>query len=87
MCIVGCGGFAKAHARALQQKADRADIYFASRTYEKAAQYADEFGALDAFGSYQAAADDPKVDSLRSVRPTRCTARTWRWRLLPVRTC
>ncbi len=56
VCIVGCGGFAKAHARSLQRKTDRADIYFASRSYQKAASYVGEFGAVDAFGSYQAVA-------------------------------
>ena len=69
VCIVGCGGFARAHARSLQQKTDRVDIYFASRTYEKAARYADEYGALDAFGSYRAAADDARVDSLLFCTP------------------
>lgn len=69
VCVVGCGAFARDHAAALQQKADRADLYFASRTHDKAARYAREFGAADAFGSYEAAAADPRVDSLVFCTP------------------
>ena len=69
LCIVGCGDIAKAHASSLQQKSKRVDLYFASRTREKAAQYAEAYGGLDAFGSYQAAAEDPRVDSLLFCTP------------------
>ncbi len=69
LCIVGCGSFPKVHASSLQQKSERVDLYFASRSRQKAAEYAEMYGGLDAFGSYQAAAEDPRVGSLLFCTP------------------
>lgn len=60
LCIVGCGSFARAHAEVARQRQERIVLYFASRSSEKATLYAGEYGAADAFGSYEEAARNPE---------------------------
>lgn len=69
LCIVGCGRFARAHAEVACRKQERAVLYFASRSREKAAMYAREYGAAGAFGSYEEAAKDSRVDALVFCTP------------------
>ena len=69
LCIVGCGRFAARHAEPARQRSDRVELFFASRSIEKAAAYAREYGAADAFGSYEAAAKDPRVHALLFCTP------------------
>ena len=57
--IVGCGWIARRHAAAARRLA--IPVIFASRDAGRARAYAREFGGLDAFGSYAAALDDPRV--------------------------
>lgn len=45
------------------------DLYFASRDLARAREYANLFEAADAFGSYSAAAADPRVDALYVCTP------------------
>jgi len=66
---VGCGNFAKVHSRTASALSDRITLYFASRQKEKAEIYAHEFGGQDAFGSYEAAAADPRVTALLFCTP------------------
>lgn len=69
LCIVGCGDFARVHARVAGRNRGQVDLYFASRTYERAARYAEEYGGTGAFGSYDAAARDSGVQALLFCTP------------------
>lgn len=64
LCIGGCGNFARAHAEIASRRRERIVLYFASRSSEKAAAYAREYGASGAFGSYEDAARDSRVDAM-----------------------
>lgn len=69
LCIAGCGHFAHTHAKAAAQRPERVALYFASRSADKACAYAQQYGAAGAFGSYEAAARDPRVDALLFCTP------------------
>ena len=69
LCIVGCGRFARHHAEAARERAERIELFFASRSMDRAAAYAREYGAADAFGGYEAAARDPRVEALFFCTP------------------
>ena len=69
LCIVGCGRFAAFHARAARQLGGAARIAFASRDPARAEAYRRRFGGFAAFGSYEAAAADPRVDALVVCTP------------------
>ena len=69
LCIAGCGSFARAHAQVASERRERIALFFASRSKEKAAAYAKEYGASDAFGSYEEAARDSRVDALLFCTP------------------
>ena len=45
------------------------DLYFASRDLGRAREYASRFGGLDAFGSYEDAVSDPRVDAVYVCTP------------------
>ena len=45
------------------------DLYFASRDLGRARTYATQFNGVDAFGSYEAAAADPRVEALYICTP------------------
>ena len=69
LCIVGCGQFARTFARSLQSVRDDLDLFFASRTLARAQAYAAQFQGCGAFGSYEAAAADPRVEALYVCTP------------------
>ena len=69
LCIVGCGGYAKTVLQHIGDMAEHLDLYFASRDFDKAREYSNMFGGVDVFGSYQAAAEDPRVDALYFLTP------------------
>ena len=69
LCVLGCGSFARVFARAITGLRDEIDLYFASRDLHRARDYAARFNGLDAFGSYAAAAADPRVDALYICTP------------------
>lgn len=48
---------------------DEIDLYFASRDLGRARQYSAQFNGVDAFGSYESAAADPRVDALYICTP------------------
>lgn len=45
------------------------DLYFASRDLGRALEYSHQFNGMDAFGSYESAAADPRVDALYICTP------------------
>ena len=69
LCIVGCGRFATFHARAARRLGGAVVVSFASRELERAERYRRRFGGVAAFGSYEAAAADPRVDALLFCTP------------------
>ena len=69
LAIVGCGRFATFHARAARRLGGAVRIAFASRDPARADAYRRRFGGFAAFGSYEAAAADPRVDALVICTP------------------
>jgi predicted dehydrogenase len=69
LCIVGCGQFARTFVRGLQPMWDDLDLFFASRDVARARAYAALFQGCGAFGSYEAAAADPRVEAMYLCTP------------------
>jgi UDP-N-acetyl-2-amino-2-deoxyglucuronate dehydrogenase len=69
LCIVGCGRFAMLHARAARRLRPRVALSFASREASRAEVCRRRFGGTAAFGSYEAAARDPRVHALVVCTP------------------
>ena len=69
LCVIGCGGFARTFARAIQSELDDIDLYFASRDPARAAAFAAEFRGSGSFGSYESAVADPRVESVYICTP------------------
>lgn len=69
LCVVGCGEFARVFAREMQSLAGEVDLFFASRDGQRAAEYASTFDGIASFGSYEAAAADPRVDAMYLCTP------------------
>jgi predicted dehydrogenase len=69
LCVVGCGQFAPAFARAIQPLRGDIDLLFASRDPQRAADYAAAFNGVGSFGSYHAAAADPRVEAMYLCTP------------------
>jgi UDP-N-acetyl-2-amino-2-deoxyglucuronate dehydrogenase len=69
LCIVGCGRFAGFHAQAARRLGEPVAVSFASRDARRAEAYRRRFGGVAAFGSYEAAAADPRVDGLLFCTP------------------
>ena len=69
LCVIGCGGFARTFATAMRSVSGEIELYFASRDLARARSYAAEFGGAGYFGSYAAAANDPRVEALYICTP------------------
>ena len=69
LCVVGCGEFARTFAKSMAPLRAEVELYFASRDARRAESYAQEFGGTDAFGSYTAAAADPRVAAMYLCTP------------------
>ena len=69
MCVVGCGEFARTFARATETLRDQVELYFASRNLARADAYARQFNGSGAFGSYEDAASDARVDAMYLCTP------------------
>jgi predicted dehydrogenase len=69
LCIAGCGRFAAYHARAARGLPDRVVVSFASRDLATAETYRRRFGGIAAFGSYEEAAADARVQALLFCTP------------------
>ena len=69
LCIVGCGQFARTFVQGLQPLRDDLDLFFASRDVERARAYAAQFQGRGAFGSYEAAAADPRIEAMYLCTP------------------
>ncbi len=69
LCIVGCGQFARTFVQGLQPVREELDLFFASRDEARARAYAALFQGCGAFGSYEAAAADPRVEAMYLCTP------------------
>ena len=69
LCVVGCGSFAKTFAQAMEPLRDEIDLYFASRDLGRAEAYAQSYHGRAAFGSYEEAAADPRVQAMYLCTP------------------
>jgi UDP-N-acetyl-2-amino-2-deoxyglucuronate dehydrogenase len=69
LALIGCGRFATFHARAARALGGAVRIAFASRERARAESYRRRFGGFAAFGSYEAAAADPRIDALIVCTP------------------
>lgn len=69
LCIMGCGGYAKTVLNDISDMTDLFDFYFASRDLSKAVAYSNQFGGVGAYGSYEEAAADPKIDAMYFFTP------------------
>ena len=69
LCVLGCGSFAAAFARSMGELRGEIGLFFASRDAHSARDYANRFDGVDAFGSYEAAVADPRVDAVYVCTP------------------
>ena len=69
LCVVGCGQYAQIFAREIQPILGEIDLMFASRDRQRAEAYARLFRGREAFGSYQEAAADPRVEAMYLCTP------------------
>ncbi len=69
LCISGCGNFAKTFARAMDVLRDEVELFFASRDLRRAEDFAEAHGGSGAFGSYEEAAADPRVQAMYICTP------------------
>jgi predicted dehydrogenase len=69
LCVVGCGRFAGFHARAARRLGETVRVSFASRDARRAEAYRRRFGGVAAFGSYEEAAADRRVEALLFCTP------------------
>lgn len=69
LCVLGCGSFAAVFARSMASLSGEVDLYFASRDLARAQDYTSRFGGRDAFGSYEQAVADPRVEAVYVCTP------------------
>lgn len=68
LAFLGCGGVTRTHSKTLKRFGDVRRFY-ASRTRDKAEAFNREFGGAGAFGSYEAALADPRIDAVLIATP------------------
>jgi len=68
LAFLGCGGVTRTHSRTLRRLGD-ARRYYASRDLARAEAFNREAGGAGAFGSYEAALADPRVDAVLVATP------------------
>ncbi|MBC8279552.1 MAG: Gfo/Idh/MocA family oxidoreductase [Chloroflexi bacterium] len=69
LCVLGCGSFAHTFSESLADARDGIDLYFASRDLGRAEAYSAEFNGAGAFGSYEEAVSDSRVDAVYICTP------------------
>ncbi|HYT83981.1 MAG TPA: Gfo/Idh/MocA family oxidoreductase [Gemmatimonadales bacterium] len=68
LCMLGCGAVARTHSR-VARSLGGIELLYASRSLEKAETYNRRFGGIGAFGSYEEACADPRVDAVIVCTP------------------
>ncbi len=70
LCVLGCGNYAATFARQLRgQNGPAVRLYFASRDLRRARAYCRRYGGHGAFGSYEEAVADPRIDACYVCTP------------------
>jgi predicted dehydrogenase len=69
LCILGCGSVARLHSRIARTLKSRVSLLYASRSKEKAEEYNSKFHGVGAFGSYEEACADSRVDAVFICTP------------------
>ena len=70
LCVLGCGNYAATFARQLRGLSDSSvELYFASRDLRRAQDYSCRYGGHGAFGSYDEAVADPRIDACYICTP------------------
>ena len=70
LCVLGCGNYAATFARQLRGLSDSSvELYFASRDLRRAQDYSRRYGGHGAFGSYDEAVADPRIDACYICTP------------------
>jgi predicted dehydrogenase len=69
LCILGCGGVAQLHSRVARTLRSEVALLYASRSLETAQAYNRRFGGAGAFGDYEEACADPRVDAVFVCTP------------------
>lgn len=69
MGILGAGNIAKTMARTIREMPEVTSWAVASRNLEKAQAFADEFGFVNAYGSYEELVSDPEIDLIYVATP------------------
>ena len=69
LCIVGCGSYARVVMEYVGDMTDEIEFSFASRDTDKAKEYCDQYGGSAYYGSYEDAANDPRVDAMYFITP------------------
>lgn len=69
MGILGAGNIAKTMARTIHEMPEVTSWAVASRNLEKAQAFADEFGFVNAYGSYEELVSDPEIDLIYVATP------------------
>jgi UDP-N-acetylglucosamine 3-dehydrogenase len=64
VAFLGCGFITEVHSRHLRRLGGVVAASYASRDVQKADAFRRRFGGVAAFGGYQAAIDDPRVDAV-----------------------
>ncbi|MGN0496280.1 MAG: Gfo/Idh/MocA family protein [Lachnospiraceae bacterium] len=67
--ILGAGGIAKVMARTINEMKDATLYAIGSRNYEKAQAFAEEFGVITAYGSYEELVLDENIDLIYIATP------------------
>ncbi|HEV8265912.1 MAG TPA: Gfo/Idh/MocA family oxidoreductase [Gemmatimonadales bacterium] len=68
LCLLGCGKVARVHSR-VARSLGGVELLFASRSLERAEKYNRRYRGVAAFGSYDAACADPRVDAVVICTP------------------
>ena len=68
LCMLGCGRVARTHSK-VARSLGGIELCYASRSLEKAKAYQAKFGGFAAFGSYEEACADPRVDAVVICTP------------------
>lgn len=69
LALLGCGDAARMHAGTLRKVGGALDLFFASRDAERARDFARSEGGSGAFGSYEEAVADERVDVVMVTTP------------------
>lgn len=70
LAFLGCGGITRRHARLIGKQHPDVARFFASRDAGKSAAFNAELHGAGAFGGYEAALADPRIDTVLVATPT-----------------